>query len=50
MTEIKFNYERWLKHYNKPCPCKLDKGEHNICPCVEFRETKKCICKLFLIE
>jgi len=30
------------------CPCKLSKTEENICPCVEYRETAKCHCQLYV--
>ena len=29
------------------CPCKLQNTLENICPCVEFRETRHCHCELF---
>ena len=29
------------------CPCKLEKTEENICPCVEYRETATCHCTLY---
>ena len=40
----KFEFERFKKHCGKQCPCKIKEA---ICPCPDFLETGKCICKLF---
>jgi len=36
-----------LKKKDGYCPCKLEKADDNICPCVEFINTGKCHCGLF---
>ena len=35
------------KHGARYCPCKLEKTEENICPCIEYKETGDCHCKVF---
>ena len=54
MTECKFNLERYQKQVGKLCPCivpsKATAIQENICPCKEFNEKGKCICKLFICE
>ena len=35
------------KYGEKYCPCRLDHTPDTICPCLEYRETGECHCKLF---
>ncbi len=30
------------------CPCRINKDETTLCPCNEFIEDGKCVCKLFI--
>lgn len=39
-----------IKENDGYCPCVLYKNEDTICPCKEFRENKKCHCKLYVEE
>jgi ferredoxin-thioredoxin reductase catalytic subunit len=32
------------------CPCKIHRGDHNICPCLDFREGRGCHCGLYVEE
>ena len=36
------------KYGNRYCPCKIDKTEDNICPCLDYRKTSICKCGLFI--
>lgn len=38
------NHEKYGAAY---CPCKIDKITENICPCKDYSDTGKCICKLY---
>ena len=35
------------KYGEKYCPCKIEHTPDTICPCLEYRETGECHCKLF---
>lgn len=45
LNGLKHNEE---KYGAKFCPCKPEKINDNVCPCTEYRETKRCVCKLYL--
>jgi ferredoxin-thioredoxin reductase catalytic subunit len=45
--ELLDNLRKGFKKKGGYCPCKLEKSDDNICPCVEFIETGKCHCGLF---
>jgi ferredoxin-thioredoxin reductase catalytic subunit len=50
MVEYKFDLDRFRKLFGKRCPCLIPNESNPIeeqCPCVEFRNTGKCRCKLF---
>lgn len=49
--KITVNPKYKLEDYiGENCPCKLNQTDDTVCPCRDFRENKKCICKLFLVE
>lgn len=37
-----------LKKKEGYCPCKVGKDEDIKCPCLEYRETDKCHCQLYV--
>jgi ferredoxin-thioredoxin reductase catalytic subunit len=41
---LEMNFKRFGKTY---CPCKIQKTDDNICPCIDYTTTSKCICGLF---
>ena len=45
--ELLENLRQGFKNKEGYCPCKLEKSDDNICPCVEFINTGHCHCSLF---
>lgn len=50
MLKIDKNIKLKVQHNKGYCPCKVEKIPDNMCPCLEFRTSKKCICGLFKEE
>lgn len=48
MSDFTIDLKRLRDTRKKNCPCKLKKTEDNVCPCIDFIETKKCICNVFM--
>ena len=37
-----------IESNNGYCPCLLEQNSDTLCPCKKFRETKECICGLYI--
>lgn len=43
--------ERNQDKYGKPyCPCKVQRTDSNVCPCIEARHMGECKCKLYVYD